>query len=127
MQNLPHYLHGFLRRFVTGSYVSTTSVSVSSLASFTEGYPIRDTFGLTQIIVVATLQGKIFGMDSSTGRIVWSRILGHGWAAEVGASIVPVKMFLFEPGDAREEQETKGPEVIIVAQRRAENVCIKRV
>ncbi|KAG5719954.1 hypothetical protein E4T56_gene6878 [Termitomyces sp. T112] len=125
--NFPRYLHGFLRRFLTGSYASTTSVSASSPASFAERSLIRDTFGLTQIIVVATVQGKIFGIDSSTGRIVWSRILGLGWAAEVGASVVPVKMFVFQSEDATGEQEARGPEVIIVAQRRAENTLVDTV
>ncbi|KAG6861505.1 hypothetical protein C0995_015932 [Termitomyces sp. Mi166 len=119
------YLHGFIRRFLTGSYAST-SVSASS-ASLTERFPIRDTFGLTQIIVAATVQGKIFGIDSGTGRIVWSRILGLGWAAEVGASVVPVKMFVFESEDATGDREAKGPEVIIVAQRRAENTLVDTV
>ncbi|KNZ73653.1 hypothetical protein J132_10454 [Termitomyces sp. J132] len=126
-KNFPRYLHGFLRRFLTGSYASTTSVSASSPASFAERSLIRDTFGLTQIIVVATVQGKIFGIDSSTGRIVWSRILGLGWAAEVGASVVPVKMFVFQSEDATGEQEARGPEVIIVAQRRAENTLVDTV
>ncbi|KAG6836912.1 hypothetical protein H0H93_001278 [Arthromyces matolae] len=119
-QNLPRYLTAFVRRFLTGSYASSASDFSSSKDL------VRDTFGFRQVIVVATVQGKIFGLDSSTGSIIWSRILGLGWAAEVGASVVPVKMFVFSEG-ATGGQVVKTPEVIIVAQRRADNTLVDTV
>ncbi|KAG6916080.1 hypothetical protein DXG01_008554 [Tephrocybe rancida] len=122
-KNFPQYLSGFVRRFLTGSYASTTSAPLTSA----EETPSRDAFGFCQIIIAATVQGKIFGLDSSTGRVVWSRVLGLGWAAEVGASVVPIKMFVLGVDDAISDQKIKGPEVVIVAQRRADNTLVDTV
>ena len=36
----------------------------------------RDQFGFQQIIVAATKNGKIFGLDSSNGNTLWTRNLG---------------------------------------------------
>lgn len=36
----------------------------------------RDQFGLYKVIVAVTSSGKAFGIHSSNGAIVWSRILG---------------------------------------------------
>ncbi|KAG6865380.1 hypothetical protein C0991_003083 [Blastosporella zonata] len=121
-KNFPQYLSGFIRRFLTGSYASTTSIPAS-----TEEIPVRDAFGFRQIIVAATMQGKIFGLDSSTGHVVWSRVLGLGWAAEVGATVVPIKMFVLGGEETTVEQATEGPEVVLVAQRRADNTLVDTV
>ncbi|KAG6816901.1 hypothetical protein H0H87_001854 [Tephrocybe sp. NHM501043] len=127
-KNFPQYLNGFIRRFLTGSYASTTSVPEPFSASSSEDTLIRDAFGFRQIIVAATVQGKVFGLDSSTGRIVWSRVLGLGWAAEVGASVVPIKMFVLGADDSTPDPgKIKGPEVVIVAQRRADNTLVDTV
>ncbi|KAG6829349.1 hypothetical protein H0H92_004715 [Tricholoma furcatifolium] len=114
-KNLPHYISNFVRRFLTGSYASTTSIPASS-----EEALVRDAFGFRQIIVVATTKGKLFGLDSSTGRIIWNRVLGLGWAAEVGANVLPVKMFVLET------EEDKA-EVVLVTQRRADNSLVDTV
>src|ERR1700728_3012185 len=45
-------------------------------------------------IVAATAYGKVFGIDSSNGDIPWSRVLGYGWAAEIGVRIIPVMFFV---------------------------------
>jgi ER membrane protein complex subunit 1 len=72
--------------------------------------------------VAATAYGKVFGIDSSNGDILWSRVLGYGWAAEVGARIIPVRFFVTKTvGDG------SNPEVVLVTQRRAENVSVLRV
>lgn len=106
-QNFPQYLTGFVKRFVLGSPAIATVISDSTSSA-------RDAFGFRQILVLATLHGKVFGIDSSNGEILWSRVLGLGWAAEVGGTIHPVKMFGgFGVG---------GSEVILVTQRRADNV-----
>ena len=86
-QSFPQYLVGFVKRFATGSYAS-----VSAAISHDSGLH-RDEFGFKKIIVAATEHGKIFGIDSSNGHIVWSRVLGLGSVAGVGGSITPVKMF----------------------------------
>lgn len=36
----------------------------------------RDAFGFRKIIVTITSTGKIYGLDSANGNILWSRILG---------------------------------------------------
>jgi hypothetical protein len=77
----------------------------------------RDAFGFRQVIVAANDLGKIYGLDSSSGGVLWSRILGFGWAAQVGAQIVPVKLFVM-PTVA----EGGFPEAVLVAERRANNV-----
>jgi hypothetical protein len=68
--------------------------------------------------------GKIYGLDSSTGEVVWSRLLGLGWAAQVGGRVIPVKMFVFG-GDGVGVGASEGirNDVVIVAQRQADNVC----
>ncbi len=77
----------------------------------------RDLFGFRQIIVAATSHGKIYGIDSSNGEIIWSRILGLGWAEEVGAEIVPVKIYV-----TKSVSDGGDPEVVLVVQRIADNV-----
>lgn len=38
----------------------------------------RDTFGLRKIVVVATGTGKVFGIETLKGKIVWTIKLGAG-------------------------------------------------
>ncbi|KAG5641215.1 hypothetical protein DXG03_005748 [Asterophora parasitica] len=130
-QNFPQYLIGFVRRFLTGSYASPTSApapaSVTSDKSFDTSL-IRDAFGFRQVIVAATAQGKIYGIDSSSGRVVWSRILGK--AAETGTTVLPVKLFVLGAEDLAgegEEAEGRAPEVVLVAQRHSQNSRIDTV
>ena len=109
----------FARRFATGSYASvSSSVAPRSNSSL----PLsRDTFGLRKIIVAATSHGKVFGIDSSNGQVIWSRVFGLGWAAEVGGKIIPLKVFITRAvGDA----DSDTPQVVIVAERKADNVSI---
>lgn len=122
VQDLPQYLFNFARRFVTGSYASPHSapsprVSSKTLNS-TESLLFRDTFGFRQIIVAGTASGKVFGIDSSNGEIIWSRVFGLGWANEVGGRVVPAKLFVI-----RTVADGGDPEVVVVTQRRADNVC----
>ena len=79
---------GSVKRPTTASYASA-----SAAISHDSGLH-RDEFGFKKIIVAATEHGKIFGIDSSNGHILWSRILGLGFIASVGGVIVPVKMFI---------------------------------
>jgi hypothetical protein len=49
-------------------------------------------------------------------------VLGHGWAAEIGATVLPVKLFVTRcVGDV--DVDAGGPQVVLVTQRKAENVC----
>jgi len=111
LQNFPQYAINFVNRFVTGTSPSTTSMKKHSNA---EGPLTRDPFGFRQVLVVATVHGKVFGLDTSNGEILWSRVFGLGWTAEIGGSITPVKIYT-----GFGEQ---GREVVIVTQRRASNV-----
>ncbi|KIJ13017.1 hypothetical protein PAXINDRAFT_163784 [Paxillus involutus ATCC 200175] len=147
-KNLPQFLFHFVTRFVTGSYASPSSpVSLSSPSSASPAIPrsipslspastlVRDTFSFRQLLIVSTAHGKTFALDTSTGTIVWSRILGLGWARNVGGRIVPVRMFKVREGGVEgEEGGTIGevPEdgkegIILVAQRMADNGLVDTV
>ena len=107
---------------MTGSYASTHSAplprcSSSKSSNSTEPILSRDTFGFRQIIVAGTSYGKVFGIDSSNGEIVWSRVFGLGWAAQVGGRVLPVKLYV-----TKTVADGGDPEVVIVTQRRADNV-----
>ncbi|EIN05678.1 DUF1620-domain-containing protein [Punctularia strigosozonata HHB-11173 SS5] len=120
-QNLPEYLAHFAKRFATGSYASV-SAPVSPVNPSNATSLARDAFGLKKIIVAATPFGNVFGIDSSTGKIVWSRVLGLGWAAEVGGRVLPVKLFVMAGAD-----DGSKPEVLLITQRRAENTLVDTV
>lgn len=117
IQDFPQYVVNFVRRFVTGSYasvsapVSTPSSNNSTISLF------RDAFGFRKVIVAATPHGKVYGIDSANGEIVWSRVFGLGWAAEVGGQIIPVRIYTLST-IADGERAT----VAVVTQRRAKNV-----
>ncbi|KAF4611826.1 hypothetical protein D9613_004025 [Agrocybe pediades] len=124
-QDFPRYLVNFVKRFATGSYASPSSPPppppTTSNSSEPEPFS-RDTFGFRQLIIAATAFGKVYAIDSSTGTIVWSRVLGLGWAGQVGGRVQPVKVFVVkgvsEGGDV---------EVVLVAQRRASNTLVDTV
>lgn len=118
-QNLPQYLANFARRFATGSYATVTA---SAASSSDEDTLTRDAFGFRQVIVAATSYGKIFGIDSSNGRVLWSRVLGLGWAAKVGGTIIPTKIFV-----TRTVSDPEGPQIVLVTQRRADNSLVDTV
>jgi hypothetical protein len=70
-------------------------------------------------VVAASAYGKLFALDTSTGDVLWSRLLGLGAAARVGGRVVPLRMDVLR--DAGEGGQ--GPEVVVVTQRIAHNVC----
>lgn len=135
-KDLPAYLVHFIKRFATGSYASALTAPTPALTGTVnptnETAAIvelaRDEFGFRKIIVAATEYGKVYGLDSSNGEIVWSRVFALGWAVEVGAKIVPVKVFVVRAvGDIDDEGKTAGPEVVVVAQRIADNGLVDTV
>jgi hypothetical protein len=111
IQSFPRYLVGFVKRFATASYAS-----VSAAISHDSGL-YRDEFGFKKIIVAATQHGKMFGIDSSNGHVVWSRILGLGSAASVGGVIDPVKMFV-----VKSVSDGETPQVVLLTTRRGSDV-----
>ena len=113
LQDFPAYILAFAKRFATGSY-DTATVS-PSLSNTTE--LIRDPFGMRKVIVAATRRGVVFGLDSSSGAILWKRILDLGWASSVGARHVPLKLF-----ETNTVSGGGNPEVTLITQRMADNV-----
>jgi hypothetical protein len=89
----------------------------ASLTASTLDPLARDAFGFRQVIVAVNDLGKMYGLDSSSGAVLWSRLLGLGWAAQVGAQIIPVKLFVVQT-----VADGGFPEVVLVVQRRANNV-----
>ncbi|KAI0651032.1 DUF1620-domain-containing protein [Trametes meyenii] len=119
-QDFPQYAVNFARRFVTGSYASV-SAAVAPSANATEPLS-RDTFGFRKVIVAATSHGKIYGIDSANGEVLWSRLFGLGWAAQVGGNIVPAKLFV-----TRTVSDGETPQVVLVTQRKANNGLVDTV
>ena len=105
---------------MTGSYASTHQRAEPASLTASDPEPLsRDAFGFRQVIVTASDLGKIYGLDSSSGTVLWSRILGLGPAAQVGAQIVPLKLFM-----VRTIANGSVPEAVLVAQRHAKNVIL---
>ncbi|KAI0633153.1 DUF1620-domain-containing protein [Trametes polyzona] len=119
-QDFPQYAVNFVRRFVTGSYASASD-SVAPSGNATEP-PSRDTFGFRKVIVAATSHGKFYGIDSANGNILWSRVFGLGWAAQVGGQIIPAKLFV-----TRTVSDGEDPQVVLVTQRKANNGLVDTV
>ncbi|GJE85471.1 PQQ and DUF1620 domain-containing protein [Phanerochaete sordida] len=118
-RDFPHYAVHFVKRFVTGSY---DSVSSSVAPTSNDTALSRDTFGFRKILVVATGRGKVYGIDSANGEILWSRLFGLGWAAEVGGRIFPLKIYT-----TKTVMDAETPQVVIVTQRRANNGLVDTV
>ncbi|KAI9509927.1 DUF1620-domain-containing protein [Russula earlei] len=117
VKGLPRYILHFIRRFATNSYASTHQRTVpASMTTSAFGPLARDAFGFRQVIVAANDLGKVYGLDSSSGAVLWSRILSFGSAVHVGAQITPVKIFVL-----RTVAHSGVPEVVLVTQRHAAN------
>ncbi|KAI8996246.1 DUF1620-domain-containing protein [Trametes punicea] len=119
-QDFPQYVLHFARRFVTGSYASV-GAAIAPSANTTEPLS-RDAFGFRKVIVAATSHGKMYGIDSANGDVLWSRVFGLGWAAQVGGHIIPAKLFV-----TRTVGDGETPQVVLVTQRRANNGLVDTV
>ncbi|KAJ4471498.1 hypothetical protein J3R30DRAFT_1087191 [Lentinula aciculospora] len=115
-RDLPGYIVRFSTRFVTGSYESaTSSATVTSTSSSAFQLPFRDAFGFRQVLVVSTTYGKVYGIDTSNGDILWAKILGK---YERGAKVEPLedKLFILKTvGDVDDNALKAGPEVVLLA------------
>ncbi|KAK7031715.1 hypothetical protein R3P38DRAFT_3393565 [Favolaschia claudopus] len=117
-KDFPAYAAAFAQRFVTGSppreeVVVSAHNHTASLA--------RDAFGFRQVLVAATAYGTVFGLDTASGAVLWTRVLGLGWAAEnVGGSVKPAKMFVVDG-------EGDGKDIVLLAQRTANNKLVDTV
>ena len=61
------YLFHFTQRFLTGQHAITTLTPTND----SEGALWRDTHGFKKLVVLATSTGKIFGIETQRGDIVW--------------------------------------------------------
>lgn len=125
VKDLPNYIIRFAKRFATGSYESaTSSATFSAPSSSALQLPYRDAFGFRQILVVSTSYGKAYGIDTSNGDILWNRFLGIGQDPVANAVPFGDKLFIVKTvGDADINSEA-GPEVVILAKSRVEEVCL---
>ncbi|KAI0270649.1 DUF1620-domain-containing protein [Gloeopeniophorella convolvens] len=122
-KDLPQYLLHFVKRFATGSYASAHTRATPASPTESDLDPLaRDAFGFRQVIVAANDLGKIYGLDSSSGAVLWSRVLGLGWAAKVGGQVIPSKLFI-----VRTVADGGNPEAVFVTQRKAGNGLVDTV
>ncbi|KAK1228286.1 hypothetical protein PQX77_008674 [Marasmius sp. AFHP31] len=113
-KGFPEYVVNFVRRFATGSY----EFSAAQQSGSGSGSVHRDAFGFRQVIVLTTKKGKVFGVDSSNGEVVWSKMLGLGAKKNSeGAWVKPQKLFVMKGVGEGSEESEEGPEVAIVATR----------
>lgn len=70
LRQLPAYVVHFVGR------LSSTSEVATPMPQLTKETLHRDQFGLQKLVVAITRGGKVFGLDSANGNIVWSRNLG---------------------------------------------------
>ena len=101
LSDLPEYVMGWTQRFVASSYQLNAPVA---------GELWRDPFGFRKIVIAASKVGKVYALDSTTGTVLWSKVLGTDHR---GGDIEPVKVFVL-----RTAAETANPEVVVVAQHR---------
>lgn len=114
---MPQYIFHFVKRFTTGFSATHQPTVPASPTTPALDRLARDAFGFRQVIVAANDLGKLYGLDSGSGAVLWSRILGLGWAAQVGGQIIPIKLFV-----VRTVADGGSPEAVLVTQRRANNV-----
>ena len=101
-QGFPAYIAGFGRRFLIGS--SAASGSIYRKGS--DGSLWRDTFGFRKLLVVSSSTGKVFGIDTAQGDIVWSRLLV---AASHTGGVKPFKHFAVTT-----VSDGKHPEIVLL-------------
>ncbi|GJJ09321.1 hypothetical protein Clacol_003543 [Clathrus columnatus] len=101
-KGFPKYIAQFGRRFLMGPKASSVS------ARKKQSDPLyRDAFGFRKLIVVSTITGKVFGIDSANGNVVWNRLL-H--VPSTVAAVVPFKLFVVSS-----VTDGKLPEVVLLA------------
>ncbi|KAJ7663918.1 DUF1620-domain-containing protein [Mycena polygramma] len=117
-KDFPAYAAAFAQRFITGT--PPREEVVVSAHNHTAALA-RDAFGFKQVLVTATAYGSVFGLDTSSGAVLWTRVLGLGWAEEeVGGKVKPVKIFVV---DGAEDSK----DVVLIAQRTANNKLVDTV
>ena len=139
-QNLPHYIIHCVTQFMTSLYASPSSpislassgLSMSAVPHFVPSCSpassktlVHNPFSFCQLPITSMTHGKLFALDTSMGAIVWSWILGLGWASQVGGRIVPVRAFTVYRTETGVDNGV--PEgwygIMLIMQRIADNVC----
>ncbi|KAJ7777155.1 hypothetical protein B0H16DRAFT_1879286 [Mycena metata] len=119
-QDFPAYAAAFAERFVTGA-PPREEVVVS--AHDRSAALARDAFGFKQVLVTATAYGSLFGLDTASGAVLWTRVFGLGWAGDsVGGVVKPLKIYVVEG-----EGESEGKDVVVIAHRKANNKLVDTV
>ncbi|KAJ6485547.1 DUF1620-domain-containing protein [Mycena sanguinolenta] len=114
-KDFPAYAAAFAQRFVTGA--APPDEVVLSAHNHTGATSLaRDAFGFKQVLVTATAYGSVFGLDTASGTILWTRVLD---AAD--GTVRPVKIFVVD-GHADGKKD-----VVLVAQRTAQNTLVDTV
>ncbi|WWC87349.1 uncharacterized protein L201_002238 [Kwoniella dendrophila CBS 6074] len=96
LKDLPAYSVRFAKRFTSASYTSAIQVTPLNTTHLH-----RDQFGFQKLLIAATVKGKLFAIDSSTGATVWSRNLGL--TSEKGSELEIVEMFNVRDGEGGRE------------------------
>lgn len=102
-QHLPRYLARFASRLL-----SSSSASVLSTPTINETELWRDQFGFRKLIVLTTSTGKAFALDSASGAVIWSRLIGA--SSKEGGSVDVKGAWV-----TRAAQSGETPRVVIVA------------
>ncbi|KAF8577387.1 DUF1620-domain-containing protein [Ramaria rubella] len=105
-KSFPAYAAAFGRRFLTGSY-TTGKITGKEV----DGSLWRDAFGFRKLLVASTSTGKVFGIDTARGNILWSRLLVEG---SDGGTVEPFKMFV-----TATVSDGKQPEIVLLAHRQS--------
>lgn len=105
LRGLPAYIVHFVQR------LSSTSDVASQTPPLSKDRLHRDKFGLQKLVVAVTRGGKVFGLDSANGNIVWSRNLG--FFNEHGA-----ELSVYDTFATRALSESGNPQVGVVAVRK---------
>ncbi|WVW78933.1 hypothetical protein I302_100896 [Kwoniella bestiolae CBS 10118] len=96
LKDLPGYMIRFAKRFTSASYTSALQVKPLNTTHLH-----RDQFGFQKLLIAATANGKIFALDSSTGKVVWSRNVGL--TNEKGSEIQIENMWNVRDGEGGRE------------------------
>ncbi|KAF7371106.1 hypothetical protein MSAN_00745500 [Mycena sanguinolenta] len=112
-KDFPAYAAAFAQRFITGAappdeVVVSAHDHTASLA--------RDAFGFKQVLVTATAYGTIFGLDTASGAVLWTRVLDAA-----GGTVKPVKIFVVD-GHADGKKD-----IVLIVQRKAQNTLVDTV
>lgn len=100
------YLFHFTQRFFTGQYAITTMTPTTD----SEGALWRDPHGFKKLVVLATSTGKIFGVETQRGGIIWAYKLSN-------VTVRPLKLSIIKPVAERFDPEIAVVSAISTTQR----------